>query len=97
MHTYYMQKTENYRNNTKELWKIINKTISRHKNSGSIISHITIDGLKVQDPKEIANTFGSFYANLGANLANNITPSQTSVEDYLSKFLETATVCCWVI
>ena len=80
-----MWKMENYKNNTKELWKIINRTISRHKNSGSIILYITAEGLKVQDSKEIANTFGSFYANLGANLANKITQSQMLIEHYLSK------------
>ena len=41
MWLYYSQKAEAFKKNTKELWKLINSTISKHKNSGSIIPHIT--------------------------------------------------------
>ena len=54
IHKYYMEQTEKFKTNTKELWKIINRTVSRHKNSGSIISYITVDGLKITSPQEIA-------------------------------------------
>ena len=34
---------------------------------------------------DIANCFGDFYARLGSNLANNISLSTTSIDDYISK------------
>ena len=32
---------------------------------------------------DIANSFGDFYARLGSNLANNISSSTTSIEEYI--------------
>ena len=59
-------------NNTKKLCELINRTIGKKKNTGSIIPYILIDGIKTYSPDCIANAFGSFYANLGSNLANQI-------------------------
>ena len=62
-------KCEEYRNNTKKLWQVINQTIGKQKHGGSIIPYISIEGIKTYDPKKISNAFGSFYANLGSDLA----------------------------
>ena len=75
MKTYYLQQAEMLKNDTRELWIIINRTISQHKNSGSIIPYIIVNGMQICDPAEIANEFGQFYANLGSNLASKITSS----------------------
>ena len=48
---YYTNKVKGCKNKTKDLWKLINKVIGKVKNRGSIISHITIDGLKKYNPK----------------------------------------------
>ena len=36
---------------------------------------------------DIANSFGDFYARLGSNLANNISSSTTSIDEYISRIL----------
>ena len=56
--TYYTEKIRECKNKTKDLWKIINNVIGKTKHRGSIISHITIDGLKTYNPKKMANEFG---------------------------------------
>ena len=64
---------------------MINNIIGKHKHSGSIISYITIDGIRKYDPDTIANEFGHFYSHLGPNLANKINKSEKSIEEYMSK------------
>ena len=65
MKQYYFTKGTEYRDNTTKLWQVINQTIGKTKNSGSIIPFITIEGIKTYDAKRISNEFGKFYANLG--------------------------------
>ena len=72
MCTYYMSRAEAYKKNTKELSKLINPTISKQKNKGSVISHITVDGLKITNGQEIADSFANHYANVGSILASKI-------------------------
>ena len=54
---YYATKCREYGKNTKQLWKMINGIIGKRKHSGSIISYITINGVKTYDTKKIANEF----------------------------------------
>ena len=65
MKKYYATKCTEYRDNTTKLWQVINQTIGKTKNSGSIIPFISIEGIKTYDAKRISNEFGKFYANLG--------------------------------
>ena len=84
MKKYYATKCTEYRDNTTKLWQVINQTIGKTKNSGSIIPFITIEGIKTYDVKRISNEFSKFYANLGRNLASQISPGIRRVDDYLT-------------
>ena len=61
LQNYYETKTLNFKHNTKELWRLINKAICKNKNSGSIIPFITIKGIKISNPDKIADKFVQFY------------------------------------
>ena len=63
---------------------MINQTIGKQKHGGSIIPYISIDGVKAYNPKKISNTFKSFYANLGSNLAKKIQNGKTSIDEYIN-------------
>ena len=63
----------------------MNNVINKTKHRSSIIPYITIDGLKTHNPSKIANAFGSFYSNLGKDLASKIPNSTHSIDHYLSK------------
>ena len=80
---YYKKQVADCRHNTKLLWKVINNVIGKVKHSGSIISYITINGLKTYNPTKIANEFGKFYSMLGENHAKLIKASKTSIDDYI--------------
>ena len=82
---YYRKKASDFKNNTKMLWKLINSVIKTTKQSGSIISHITVDGVKITKPQNIAHNFGLFYSTLGSNLAMKIDNNHLDIDRYLSK------------
>ena len=83
--SYYQKKTLDFKTNTKELGKMINKVICKKRYSGSIIPFITVDGIRIDKPDKIANSFGKFYSTLGSRLASEITEDQYKTEDYLKK------------
>ena len=82
---YYQAKCESYKSNSKKLWSLINSIITKIKHKGSIIPYIMVDGIKKTRPKDIANSFGDFYVQLGSTLANNISSSTTSIHEYISR------------
>ena len=82
---YYQTKCTEYKKNSKKLWELINNTISKVRHKGNIIPFITVDGIKKHSPKDIANHFGEFYANLGLDLASKIFPGITGIDDYMMK------------
>ena len=80
-----MTKMLNFKNNTKELWRLINKSIGKTKNTGSIIPFITVEGITINNPDKIADKFGQFYLTLGSNLALQIKKEQNGITGYLRK------------
>ena len=42
-------------------------------------------GIQIHSPDHITNAFGKFYANLGSNLANQISLGITKINDYLKQ------------
>ena len=83
--SYYRRKASDFKNNTKMLWKLINSVIKTTKQTGSMISHITVDGVKVTKPQDIADHFCQFYLTLGLNLARKIDNNQLNIDIYMSK------------
>ena len=81
---YYNNKSLEYKNNTKKLWALINQTIKKCKNGGSIIPYITVDGIQTYNPNKISNTFGKFYATMGEQLASKIIPGAKDVRHFLN-------------
>ena len=84
MKEYYHSKYTEYRHNTKKLWGLINQTIKKCKNGGSIIPYISVSGLQTYNSSEIANTFGKYYASLGNDLASTITPGKYEIKHYIN-------------
>ena len=82
MCNYYKERVIEYKNNTKLLWKTINNVIKKIKHNGNIIGSISINGIKMYDPNNIAQEFGSFYPNLGANLASKIEKGKYNMNEY---------------
>ena len=85
---YYQTHCKSFRDNTKKLWNLINETIKKIKHGVSIMPRITVEGVKINNPKKIANSLGHFYSTLGASLAAKIVPSTTLIENYIQRILQ---------
>ena len=83
--SYYTQRIVDCKRNTKKLWKTINAIICKYKHSGSVISYITIEGVRTYNPLKIANAFGKFYSTLVSTLAKQINPGVNTIDYYLGK------------
>ena len=46
MRTYYSEKCEQYKSNTKKLLELMNGVINKNKHNGILISYIMVDGVK---------------------------------------------------
>ena len=69
---YYTKRVKDCKNNTKDLWKVMNEILRKNKHKGSIISQLSIKGVKTYNSHTIANAFGNFYSTLGSTLSKQI-------------------------
>ena len=82
---YYIDKCTEYRNNTRNLWKIINKIVGKVNNKCEIIDHIKVDNIRCYSSQLIANEFGKFFSNVGKRYAEKIPDPKHKREHYLGK------------
>ena len=68
---YYSDQCNKHRSNTKRLWQLINEITKKETNKTNIVEYLTIENIKVQDSKEIANAFADYFANIGKNYAES--------------------------
>ena len=68
----------------KKTWKLINDLNSRHCRTSSYIKEIKIDDQIVNSPNQMAETFNTYFSNVGSNLSDEIPSSvDSNPEDYL--------------
>ena len=65
-----------YKNNGKKLWKIINGIIGKCKNKQTCIDYININGIRTYNNKLIADHFCTFFSDIGSTLANHMQQSK---------------------
>ena len=85
MKDYYDDRAKQYKDNTRHLWQLLNQTIGKCKNKGSIIPYITVDGVRTYTPKKIAENFGKFYSTVRQNLSATIPAGEKNIDHYLSQ------------
>ena len=85
MKDYYDDRVKQYKDNTRHLWQLLNQTIGKCKNKGSIIPYITVDGVRTYTPKKIAENFGKFHSTVGQNLSATIPAGEKNIDHYLSQ------------
>lgn len=77
---------EKNKKNPKVLWKIIDEITNRNtRKKTNANSAFLINNRKVTDPKEIANNFNSFYANVGLSVSESLPASKFGYQTYLEK------------
>lgn len=69
---YYRNKISQTASSSKELWRTINEITGRKKIETSSIEILQDGEDKIQDPKQIADTMGKYFTNIGIDLKNKI-------------------------
>ena len=60
--SYYSDKCIDFKNNTKNLWNVINKLTGKIINKHDIIDSLSIDHKIVKEQLKIANEFGEYFS-----------------------------------
>jgi hypothetical protein len=66
-------------NKSKVMWDIIKEELGTRKKEAKNIE-ITRNGLSIQDPNEIANSFNNYYVNIAENILSTSPVSNTTVD-----------------
>ena len=82
---YYQQKCKDFRKNTKQLWKLINKINKKTKDKTSLIPKLKLDNIIYQSGKDVSNILAKHFSTVGKRYAEKIEKSQVPLKDYLQK------------
>ena len=82
---YYFHVFNIHKNNIKQTWNTISVTLNKHRKNRDIPEKIVYNDKTLTNEQEIANSFNSFFASVGAQLSSSIEQSDNipSFETYL--------------
>ena len=82
---YYFHVFNIHRNNIKQTWNTISETLNRHRKSRDIPEKIIYKDKTLTNEQDIADSFNSFFANVGTQLSSSFEQSDSipSFETYL--------------
>ena len=81
---FFSKKLDECQNQSKAIWKLINRIISKKKRTKNVINRLKLDnGSFVENSKEIANTLNKYFVCIGPSLAEKLGQSEISFESYL--------------
>ena len=86
---YYFDYFTEHNSNIKKTWKGIRELININKRKSVSIKLLNENNNKITDTKEIANTFNTFYANMGSNIEKKIPKVQRCHSTYLNPQIHT--------
>ena len=81
---YYESKCEEYKSNTKKLWKVINEICSKNNDKTSAIDYLKIENLHEYNADKISNHFGKYFSGVGKVFAMKIPDPKKPINRYLS-------------
>ncbi|CAB4008485.1 Hypothetical predicted protein [Paramuricea clavata] len=79
---YYTNCVDRNRNNTKQMWKHINQIVNKNSRSTNI-SVLQIDEQVITENETIADLFNEYFTDIGPNLSNQITETNTDFKRYM--------------
>ena len=82
---FYCEKIKACQNQSKALWKIINRITQRKQKTKSMIKRLKLpNGNFTENSTLIANTLNKYFVDVGPNLADKLSPPTKSFNEYLS-------------
>ena len=84
---YYKKYFEDYKDNSRKQWEMINTLLNRNKKKVSIKRLIDSSGNVINTPFEMAENFNDYFANIASNIKSSSTKSGDSSTDLHKQFL----------
>ena len=82
--SYYSERINEIKQNSKMLWKTINEIVCRKSKKGGVITHLKTDnGGIMYDPKQIADELNNYFVQIGKKLSDKISPPAKTHMDFL--------------
>ena len=81
---YYIDTCEENKNNSKKLWKTINRVIHHTYNKTEVIEKLKINGIAEHRGEEIVEEFARYFATIGEKYATQMTSSKKPINNYIS-------------
>ena len=82
---YYQQKCIEFKQNTKQLWQLINKINKKTNDKTSLIPKLKLDNLVYHSGKDVSNILAKHFSTVGKRYAEKIDKPQTLLKDYIEK------------
>ena len=67
--SHYIDNCIKFKDNTKQLWKVINRIVNKQTDKTTVIPYLTIENIKITQDQEIANELGKYFSQVGKNYA----------------------------
>ena len=80
---YFLVKCTEFKNNSKKLWGLINRTISKSHNKLDSIDKIKVENIYKSDANSITSAFCNHFSTVGRSSAEKISKSNRKIEDYI--------------
>ena len=81
---YYIDTCEANKNNSKKLWKTINRVIHHTNNKTEVIEKLKINGISEHRGEEIVEEFARYFVTIGEKYATRMTSSKKPINNYIS-------------
>ena len=85
--TYYQNKCNEFKRDTKKLWQMIKRITNKTHNKSSLIEYLRIDNLETHNAKAIATDFAKHFSTVGKKYANKIGPYTRNIHTYINNIL----------
>ena len=83
---YYAEKFEKYKLDIRRTWSIINEALNKSQKKDYFPNYFIVDGNKTNCKTNIANSFNSFFANIGKKLSDKINcDTRNTINTYLKQ------------
>ena len=82
---YLHEKCNEYRRDSRKLWRLINDIIRKTGNKKNMIESLKIKNLMKYDPDSITNEFCEFFSTVGERFSDDIKVPENNIDYYLDK------------
>ena len=82
---YYEKQLFENQKNLRKTWQILFSTIHKNGNKKQDLSNLTINGLNINDPLQMATSFNNYFANIADKTVKKIVPSNKSPVELLEQ------------